>query len=317
MDNVNGKKIIAILGPTASGKTELALRLAKKYNGYIISADSRQVYKNMNIGTAKPLGRVSNIETRIKKMNKVYTVNGIPHFLMDSIEPNKSFTLADWLKIVKKILNSQILNSKYKIPIICGGTGLYISALVDNYQLPVGKIDLRLRKNLEKNSLLELLKKLKKIDKPTYKNIDKTNKRKIIRALEFSLTNNISFTSSSKNKKSSYEFLQIGLNIPRQQLYKRINNRVIVMMKNGLIKETKFLIKKYNTALPALSSIGYKQVGEFLNGAITKQQAIENIQRDSRHYAKRQITWFRRDNRIQWINNYLKSDKLVKNFLQK
>jgi len=318
MSPVNTKKILVILGPTASGKTNLALKLAKKFNGYIISADSRQVYKDLNIGTAKPKGKIKNIELRIKGLdNKVYVIDNIPHFMMDLINPNKTFTLADWLKITKKLLHSQILNAKFQIPIICGGTGLYISALVNNYSLPEGKIDLILRKNLEQSTLTVLLKKLKKIDLDTYKTIDKKNKRKIIRALEYTLTNKLSFANQSKKQSLAYNFLQIGINLKRETLYHTSNTRVEQMIQKGLIPETKSLIKKYNSDLPALSSIGYKQIREFLNGSLTKKQAMDLIKRDTRHYAKRQLTWFKRDKNIQWIDNYKETEKIVHTFLQK
>ena len=317
MSPVNTKKILVILGPTASGKTDLALKLAKKFNGYIISADSRQVYKDLNIGTAKPVGKILNYKLGVNKIVTAYIVKGVPHFLMDYVKPNQSFTLADWLKITKKLLHSQILNSKFQIPIICGGTGLYISALVNNYSLPEGKIDLILRKNLEQSTLTVLLKKLKKIDPDTYQTIDKKNKRKIIRALEYTLTNKLSFTNQSKKQSSTYDFLQIGVNLKRETLYHTINTRVEQMIQNGLIPETKSLIKKYNSDLPALSSIGYKQIKEFLNGNLTKEQTMDLIKRDTRHYAKRQLTWFKRDKNIQWIDNYKEAEKIVHTFLQK
>lgn len=317
MSPVNTKKILVILGPTASGKTDLALKLAKKFNGYIISADSRQVYKDLNIGTAKPAGKILNYKLGVNKIVTAYIVKGVPHFLMDYVKPNQSFTLADWLKITKKLLHSQILNSKFQIPIICGGTGLYISALVNNYSLPEGKIDLILRKNLEQSTLTVLLKKLKKIDPNTYKTIDKKNKRKIIRALEYTMTNKLSFTNQSKKCSSTYDFLQIGVNLKRETLYHTINTRVEQMIQKGLIPETKSLINKYNSNLPALSSIGYKQIKEFLNDNLTKEQAMDLIKRDTRHYAKRQLTWFKRDKNIQWINNHKEAEKIVHTFLQK
>lgn len=309
------KKILVILGPTASGKTELALQIAKKFNGYIISADSRQIYKDMNIGTAKPKGKIKNLESGIKEVKSAYMVKNVPHFLMNYVTPDQTFTLADWLKISKKILNSKILNSNFQIPIICGGTGLYISALVNNYQLPKGKIDLNLRNKLNKLSLLTLQKKLKKIDLVTYKTIDKQNKIKIIRALEYILTNQRVFKPKT-NKKSPYEFLQIGLDVPREKLYQKINQRVDKMVKNGLIEETKQLTKKYSANLPAMSGIGYKQILLYLKGKTDLDKTINMIKTDTRHYAKRQLTWFRRDQEIKWIKNYQTAKKLILKFLQ-
>lgn len=315
---MNKQKIVVILGPTASGKTELALKIAKKFNGYIISADSRQIYKEMNIGTAKPRGKIKQLELKIKEINNhIYFVQDIPHFLIDHITPDQPFTLADWLKVTKKILNSKILNSKFRIPIICGGTGLYISALVNNFQLPKGKINLNLRNKLNQLSLTTLLAKLKKLDLETYNSIDKKNKRKIIRAVEYILTNNQLFKPKYKPAQSPYQFLQIGLDISREQLYQQINQRVDQMLKNGLIAETKRLTKKYSTNLPAMSGIGYRQINMYLNGSLDKTAAVEQIKRDSRHYAKRQLTWFKRDKKINWVKNYATAEKLVKDFLSK
>lgn len=304
-------KVILILGPTASGKTELSLRLAKKFTAFIISADSRQIYKNMDIGTAKPAGITKN---------NIYYVNNIPHFLIDIINPNEEFTLADWQKKVMKILKNnsrfKMQDLRFRLPMIVGGTGLYIDSIVKNYQLPPGKINQATRKKLQKKDIKELLLQLKKLDPDTFAIIDKKNKRRVVRALEYFLTNKKSFAKNIKSQKSPFSFLLIGLNPPREELYKRINKRVEQMIKQGLINEAEKLFKKYPPDLPALSSIGYREIYYYLNGYLSLDDLKYLIKKNTRHYAKRQLTWFKRDKAIKWIKDYKQAEKLVRDFLK-
>lgn len=302
------QQLIVILGPTASGKTELALRLAKKFNGYIISADSRQVYKGMNIGTGKIKGYLAKNE---------YLVQGIPHFMIDIAAPDQEFTLADYQRQVFKILGTSYKrqNTNYSLPFLVGGTGLYISAIVDNYQLPQGKVDKKLRQQLEKKELEYLLKKLKKLDPGTYAVIDKSNKRRVLRALEYVMSNQTSFTKNKSKKKAGFDILQIGIQVPQTELRQRIDKRVDKMMEQGLVEEVKNLVKKYSPESPPLSGIGYREIISFLNSETTQEQAIALIKQRTRQYAKRQLTWFKRDKRIQWVTNSRQAEKLVKDFL--
>lgn len=298
-------KIIIILGPTASGKTALSLKLAKKYNGEIINADSRQVYKEMNIGTAK--------EPRDDE-KKEYFVRGIPHHLIDVVRPDEEFTLAHFKQMALEKIND-ILKRK-KMPIIAGGTGLYIWAIVDNLDIPSVAPDFKLRKKLEKKSLAELVKMLKKADPLSAKKIDLKNPRRVIRALEVALRNKGSFVEQQKKSPPLFNALQIGISIPREILYQRINQRVDEQIKDGLINEVKKLAKKYSWSLPAMSGLGYKQIGYYLRGEKTLPEAVELIKRDTRRYAKKQMTWFKRDKRIKWIKNDKEIDKLVKKFIK-
>ena len=301
-------KIICLIGPTASGKTELALKLCKKFQGFVISADSRQIYKGMNIGTAKPHG--------VNK-NDVYYVENIPHYLMNIINPDQEFTLSDWQKKTKDIIHKHAnKNSKYEIPIIVGGTGLYISSIVNNYQLPSGKINQKTRIKLQKENINELLKKLEKLDSDTFAVIDKKNKRRIVRALEYVLTNNKSFLKNTKSGNAPFAILQIGINLTREELHKRIDKRVNKMIAGGLINETEGLLKKYPATLPPLSGIGYQECYYYLNGYLSMDDLKNLIKKNTRHYAKRQLTWFKRDKNIKWVNNYQLAEKLVKEFLE-
>ncbi len=290
------KKLLVILGPTASGKSELALYLAKKYNGIIISADSRQIYKEMNIGTAKP----SSAELKYVK-----------HYLINIVKPSQKYTLADFQKDFYKTIKKIPAN---KLPILVGGTGLYISSIIEGYSLPKVKPDIALRKILNKKTTAQLLAQLKRLDPNSAKKINPHNKRYLIRAIE--IAKSTKGKSRINNQTPAFDVLQLGLKIDRDVLYKRINGRVDNMINKGLIAEAKKLAKKYSWNLPAMSGIGYKQIGLFLRDKLSKQEAIDLIKRDTRHYAKRQLTWFRRDKNIHWITNRNQANRLTKQFLK-
>ncbi len=299
-------KIIIILGPTASGKTDLGLMLAKKFDAEIISADSRQVYKKMNIGTAKPAGE--------RKKGK-YVVDGIQHHLMDVIDPDKDFSLADYKAVATKSIKDIL--SRNKLPIVVGGTGLYIQTLVENLDIPKVAPSNEIRKNLEKKSLAELAEMIKELDPVSAEKIDLKNPRRILRALEVFIASGESFFKQRTKSKPLYQVLQIGIDVPREELYKRINNRVDRQIEEGLVEETKKLADKYGWNLSSMSGIGYKQIGFYLRGEMTLNKAVEILKRDSRHYAKRQMTWFKRDKKIIWIKNIdlALAEKKVREFL--
>ena len=307
----NLPKIIVILGPTASGKTDLALSLAKKFNGEIVSADSRQIYKKMSIGTAKPAG-----EWQGKNGGRVYVTDGVPHYLVDIVDPGKDFSLSDYKQEANKAIGQII--SRGKLPIIVGGTGLYIWALVDNLAMPQVAPNKKLRHELEVKDLSELVELLTKLDPDSAQKIDLKNPRRVLRALEVAILTGESFLKQKSQAEPLYNALQIGLLWPREDLYARIEQRIDKMMEQGLIKEVEALNKqKYGWNLPSMSSLGYKQIGAFLRGEISLEQAVSEFKRDSRRYAKKQMTWFKRDKRIEWIDkNHLKSsEKLVRDFI--
>lgn len=318
----NLKSLIVILGPTASGKSKLALKLAKKFNGEVISADSRQVYRGMNIGTAKPfLGRKSKVESR--KYNskfkntklKPISIGGIPHYLIDIIKPNEKFSAAEYKKLALKIIRDA--QNRGKIPFLVGGAGLYISTVVDNLAIPKVKPNVKLRKKLEKVPLNKLLKKLEKLDPDTFKIIDKKNKRRIIRALEATISTGKAFSKQRKKGAPLFDILEIGIETSREKLYKKIDRRVEKMFKQGLIKETKNLAEKYSWNLPSMSGIGYKEIGMYLRGEITLAKTKELIKFATHSYARRQMTWFRRRKNIHWIKNYKEAEKLIRNFISR
>ncbi|MDP3057326.1 MAG: tRNA (adenosine(37)-N6)-dimethylallyltransferase MiaA [bacterium] len=327
--NLNAKEalkpLIIILGPTASGKSELALKLAKKFNSEIISADSRQIYKEMNIGTAKMPqdkklirlnGRLAK-KSKNKKL-KYILIRKTPHYLIDIIEPGEKFSVAKYKELAIKIIRD--ITRRGKIPILTGGTGLYISSIVDNIEIPKVKPNLSLRKKLENKSLVVLLKQLKKLDTAAFINIDKKNKRRIIRALEVAISTGKPFSAQKEKGAPLFDCLQIGLDIPREKLYKKIDDRVEKMFKTGLVNETKSLAKKYSWKLPAMSGIGYREIGMYLKSEITLEKTKELIKFATHNYVRRQMTWFKKDKKIKWVkpdskNGFSKIVKTCKRFL--
>ncbi len=301
-------KIIVVLGPTASGKTDLALRLAKKYNGEIVSADSRQVYKQMNVGTAKPAGEWKD---------GAYVVEGVSHYMMDIINPNEDFSLADFKKIA--INSIYDILKRGKLPIIVGGTGLYVWAIVDNLDIPTVKPNLELRKELEKKSLSELVSQLQELDPQTAEKIDIKNPRRVLRALEVVISSGKSFMAQQTKSEPLFNTLQIGISMLKEELDLRIEKRIGVQMKDGLLAETEMLkASGYDWNLPSMSGIGYRQIGYYLQNKMSLSEAVETLKTDTKKYAKRQITWFKRDKRIHWIQNgdKEKTEELVENFLK-
>ena len=298
----NRKKLIAIVGATASGKTSLSIELAKKYNGEIVSADSMQIYKGMDIATAKPTKE---------------EMQGIPHHLIDFLSPTESFSVSEYVTLAKAAIDD--ITSRGKLPILCGGTGLYIRSLVENVKFSEEKTDEKLREELNERYKNEggevLLKELAEFDEETAKTLHKNNGKRIIRAIEIYKTTGITMSQhikNSKNEPSPYDLTAIGITYSdRQKLYDRINMRVDIMMKNGLLKETEDFYSRYNSNT-ASAAIGYKELKPYLDGEVTLETAVEKLKQETRHYAKRQLTWFRRDEYINWIEADKCDDILAK-----
>lgn len=294
-------KLIVIVGATASGKTDLAIKLAKKYNGEVVSADSRQIYKGMDVGTAKPLD-----------------LEGIPHWLLNIKNPNQQYTVAEFKRdAVKGIKNIQ---KRGKLPILCGGTGLYIKAVVDNLNIPKVKANPLLRtkieKEIEKHGLEHAFKKLVKLDPEAAYIVDPKNPRRVIRALEITLLTKKPFSRQRKSGKPIFDVLQIGISLLNEKLKQRINQRVDLMIKNGLVEEVKKLFEKYKNQ-QAFDAIGYREIIEYLNGKTTLKEATEKIKINTWHFAKRQMTWFKKDKKINWVKNQEEITALIDKFLIK
>lgn len=282
-----------IVGPTSIGKSDLAIDLAQKHNGEIISADSMQIYKYMNIGTAK---------VREEEMKD------IPHHMVDIIDLDEGFTVSDFKHMAKKHIKE--INSKGRLPIVVGGTGLYINSLVYNLDFaqipPNEELRMEYEDKIEKFGNEYLHNKLMKIDKSSGEKISIKDKKRIIRALEIYDSTGRTMSEYNKNFRvmnEDYNLLYISLDMDRAKLYERINNRVDIMLEKGLIDEVKSILEMgYNKDLISLKAIGYKEIIMYLENEISLEEAIELIKKASRNYAKRQLTWFRRDHRIKWIN---------------
>lgn len=286
------EKVIVICGPTASGKTALSIELAKKINGEIISCDSMQIYKDMNIGTAKPT---------------LEEMQGIKHYLIDFVSPDERYSVANFKKDAKYAIK-EILK-KGKVPIIVGGTGLYVDSLIYEIEYNEIKFDEQYRNELEnivnKNGLEKLYRKAKEIDPQAIEKISPNDKKRILRILEIYKATGKNKTQQeieSRNKEVEYDYKVFAINWDRNELYERINKRVDIMIENGLIEEVKNIIKKYNKFPTSMQGLGYKEVVEYLKQEITKDEMIEKIKMETRRYAKRQLTWFRKNKETVWID---------------
>ncbi|MFZ2970745.1 MAG: tRNA (adenosine(37)-N6)-dimethylallyltransferase MiaA [Minisyncoccia bacterium] len=306
------KPLIVIVGPTASGKSELALKLAKQYNGEIINADSRQIYKEMDIGTNKL--EIGNCSLKCKN-NIQYSISNIPVHLINIRYPNQAFSLAQYKRLAIQIIRD--IHERGKIPILVGGTGLYISSIVNNLEIPKAPPNHKIRNKLEKKSVKQLFNMLNKADPKSAGIIGPRNKRKIIRALEVYKITGKPFSSQQIKGKPLFDVLQIGIKIDREKLYKKIDKRVDLMIKDGLIDETKYLVKKYSNELPAMTGIGYREINQCLKGETSMEEASQLIKFRTHHYARRQMTWFKRDERINWVANYKTALKNINGFLSK
>lgn len=312
MDQNNQKlqKLIVICGPTASGKTAWSLRLAKKYDGEVISADSRQIYKKMNIGTAKDPG-----EWKGAGPYKNFIIDNVTHYLIDFLDPGKNFTVAEFRDQAVKY--AKMSHHKGKIPFIVGGTGLYIHSVVDNLNIPRIPPNKKLRESLESKTNEELMVWLKELDPATAETVDIHNNRRIIRALEVCILSGKPFSEQQLTGESIFDVLQIAIDQPREVLYDRINKRVDKQIESGLLNEIKNLLKqKYSWDLPSMSGIGYRQFKDYFEGNISLKESVENLKQANRNYAKRQMTWFKRDQRIHWVKTFAEADDLILKFLE-
>jgi tRNA dimethylallyltransferase len=297
-ENYLNKKLIVILGPTASGKTELAIKLAKNFNGEIVNADSRQVYKGMDIGTAKPTKK---------------EMRGVPHHLLDVASPKRKFTVAQYRKLALKAIER--IQKKGKIPFLVGGTWFYIRAVVDGLVIPKVPPDWKLRKKLEKKSPQELYEILKKLDPERAKTIEKENKRRLIRAIE--ICKKIGKVPPLKFNPLPYPVLMIGIKRAKKELMERIRKRFFEWLKRGLILEV-IKLQKMGVSFKRIEEFGmhYREIARYLQGKISEKEMIENSIGEIQNYAKKQMNWFKKDKRVKWINNYREAEKLVRDYLK-
>lgn len=285
-------RVIAVVGATASGKTDFAVKLAKEIGGEVISADSRLVYKGFNIACAKP-----SFEEQ----------DGIPHHMIDIVEPEVDYSAGLYVNQAKKCIKEII--SRGKIPIIAGGTGLYFRVLLENYDLPEVEPDYEYRKDLNTLDKDELYKMLCERDFVCAGKIDKNDKKKVIRALEVFHTTGRPMSALQGIKEPEFDVEWIGRNFPRDVLYERINKRVDLMFECGIIDETNYLLEKHGRIPNIIYTIGYQEVIAYLDGKLSLEDAKDKLKQNTRNYAKRQLTWFRKNHDIKW-NVY--PDKLKK-----
>ena len=300
------------MGPTASGKTDLAIKLAKRFKGEVVSADSRQVYKEMDIATAKPS-----------------QTQGIPHHLVSLVRPNQEFSAALYKKEALKAI--QGILKRGKLPFLVGGTGLYLQAVADNLKFPAFAPSPRLRQRLEKKSLAELFRLYRKMDPRGARVIDRQNKRRLVRAIEVSRLSGKPFWSQRKKEKSSFKTLWLGIRPSEAVLRRNISRRTEKMLSLGLEKEVRKLFWKYGSRLPSLQTIGYQEWQPFLKGRTspelvervdpaTRKKIVEEMKNHTWQYAKRQMVWFKKDLRIVWLpqsHPAPKAIQLVKDFISR
>ncbi|OHA58554.1 MAG: tRNA (adenosine(37)-N6)-dimethylallyltransferase MiaA [Candidatus Vogelbacteria bacterium RIFOXYD1_FULL_44_32] len=298
MDSTNNKKdkLLVILGPTASGKSALAVDLAVEFAGEVISADSRQVYRGLDIGA----GKVTEDEMR-----------GVMHHLLDVADLADTFTVADFKSLATSAIGN--ISEQGKLPILAGGTGFYIQAVVDDLKLPEVPPDETLRLELDTYPTIDLVELLRTIDPDRASNIDDQNRPRLIRAIEIAKALG---KVPPLEINSPYDLLQIGIYVPQPELFKKIHNRLLARVKVGLIEEVKNL-KDAGITSARLEALGleYRYISQYLDGRFSKDTMLAELEQAIRQYAKRQMSWFKRDNRIRWITEPEQSYPLVRKFL--
>lgn len=283
MMNQKKNKVIAVVGATASGKTAYAVELARRVNGEIISADSRLVYKGLDIGTAKP-----DMDERF----------GVPHYMIDIVEPEVDYSVGLYVNEARNIIEDII--SRGKTPVIAGGTGLYFRILLENYDLPKINPDYELRETLSKLTFEELYEMLVNLDAEAAKLVEQNDKRRAIRFIEIVKLTGSPVSEARGLKEPEFEVEWVGLNYPREELYDRINRRVDLMIEQGLVDETKNLLAKHGRINNIINTIGYREITSYLDGELTLEEAKDKLKQNTRNYAKRQLTWFRKNPDIKW-----------------
>jgi tRNA dimethylallyltransferase len=285
------KQLIAIIGPTAVGKSQFAIQLAQEYHGEIVSADSRQIYRYLNIGTAKPTSEEISL---------------VPHHLIDIVNPDEDFSLSQYQKLAYQTIND--IQKREKLAVLVGGSGLYVWAMLEGWQIPHVPPDLALRHSLAEKAaregITELHQELVSIDPVAAQRIEPLNVRRVIRALEVCQSTGQPFSRLQQKKLPAFDTLIVGLTVERKELYHRIDARVNRMIEQGLVEEVKKLVSMgYDFHFPAMSGIGYKQIGMFLRGELTLEAAIQQIKFETHRFARHQYNWFRlTDKRIKWFD---------------
>jgi len=307
-------KVIVITGPTASGKSDLAIKAAKDFNGEIISVDSRQVYEGMDLGTGKvEVENIPNLSAKEKKLGKCLS-EGVEHYLLDIADPRKTrINMASFKKLADQAID--LIFSKGKVPILAGGTMLYLDAIVKGY-LPPDSQDKELRSKLENQNLKQLLELLKDIDSKAYQEIDKKNKYRVVRAIETKQLTGKSLDKVQAQIKPDYGVLKLCLTLPREELYQRIDQRVDIRVVQGMIKEVKEL-HDWGLSWKQMESFGleYRYLSRYLQDKLSKAEALEQLKFKTHQFAKKQLTWWRKDPDIIYVKDYSKARSIISSFL--
>ncbi len=283
--------LIAVVGPTAIGKSQLALRLSQEMDGEIVNADSRQIYRHMDIGTAKPAPEERTL---------------IPHHLIDIVNPDEDFSLAQYQQLAYQTIAG--IQQRHKLPLLVGGSGLYVWAVLEGWQIPQVPPDLALRRSLAEKAaregVAELYQELVRVDPAAAQRIDPRNTRRVIRALEVCQSTGALFSQLQQKKAPPFNTRIVGLTAAREELYRRIDTRVDLMITGGLVEEVRKLLGMgFDINLPSMSGVGYRQIGAFLSGEITLDAAIQQIKFETHRIARHQYAWFRpTDERIKWFD---------------
>ncbi|MDO8600509.1 MAG: tRNA (adenosine(37)-N6)-dimethylallyltransferase MiaA [bacterium] len=322
--SVKKQKLIAIVGPTASGKSDLAVRIArqtffsknlrgraKKFNGEIVSADSRQIYRGLNIGSGKVGGRWKRFKIYDLRFKNIFVYKNILHYCIDEISPKRQYSVAEYKQCAERAI--QDITSRGKIPILCGGTGFWIDAVVYDMSLPEVLPDQALRKKLTKKTAAELLEILKKLDPARAKTIEQKNPRRLIRAIEIARA--LGKVPSLK-KKQKYDTLWLGIKKPKEELRRLIRIRLKKRLKQGMIQEIKELLRG-GISHRRLQELGleYRFISLYLQKKISREQMMQKLQTAIEQYARRQMVWFKRNKKIRWVTTANEAEKLVKKFL--
>ncbi len=304
-------RVLCIVGPTSSGKTLLGIHLAKKFGGEIINADARQVYREFDIGTGKPLGG----KRTAKGGRNMYLFEDVPHYLMDYLPPSELLTVVEWRE--KAMLAIRGIHKRGHVPLVVGGTGLYIQALVDNYVIPSVPPQETFRQAMAEKTLPQLVELLLRLDPQAKTLVDLKNPRRVLRALEVTTFSGKPFTSQKIAGKPLIDTFLIAIKREREELRDRINQAVEAYVEAGWIDEIRRLQKSgISWDAPAMTSIGYRELGTYIRGECSIEEAIERTKRATWQYAKRQITWFKRDKRIHWVKDEDEAEKLVAKWLK-
>lgn len=327
-------KVIAVVGTTASGKSDLGLALAKAFNGEMISLDSRQIYRYMDIGTNKEPGSLVERTEKIKEtkafdtyerhlqkiespitlqeaLSTVYLTDGIPNYMISVVNPDETLTLAHFQTLAFGIIEDIL--SRGKVPILVGGTSLYTTAILENWEIPDVEPDKELRNELDQLSDVELIRYLDAVDKKATQKIDLGNRRRIIRAIEIAVQGKMNKSKSKLEPK--YTPLYLAPQVDRETIYERINTRVDKMIEQGLIEEVKQIGEEYGYDIVSMTGHAYQQIGKHLQGEWDLETAIEESKKVTRHYAKRQLTWWRKYGEVKWVENVDEAVEITKQFL--